>query len=198
MLRGFSDYSDLTLTGTYGEGGALVINEIDYDNVGSDRAEFVEIWNGSASPVDLAGHSLVLVEGQYGEVYATVDLGQAGTLGAGQFLVVGSPSVSVPDGALKINLQGSENQIQNGGPDGVALIKDGAVLDALSYEGRITAAYIPNVGEVSLVEGNPFTTADSGRVERSLCRVPSGADTDDAASDWAATSTVTPGATNAP
>jgi len=198
MLRGFSDYSDLTLTGTYGEGGALVINEIDYDNVGSDRAEFVEIWNGSASPVDLTGHSLVLVEGQYGEVYATVDLGQAGTLGAGQFLVVGSPSVSVPDGALKINLQGSENQIQNGGPDGVALIKDGAVLDALSYEGRITAAYIPNVGEVSLVEGNPFTTADSGRVERSLCRVPSGADTDDAASDWAATSTVTPGATNAP
>ncbi|MDI3286629.1 M4 family metallopeptidase [Polyangium sp. 15x6] len=198
MVRGFSPYSGVTLTGTYGDGAALVINEIDYDNVGADRAEFVEIFNGSASPVNLAGHSLVFVDGQYGEVYATVDLGQAGTLGAGQFLVVGSPSVSVPEGALKLNFQGPENQIQNGGPDGVALVKDGATLDALSYEGRIAAANIPNVGEVSLVEGNPFTTADSGRAERSLCRIPSGADTDDAATDWAATSTVTPGAANVP
>ena len=82
--------------------------------------------------------------------------------------MVGSSSVSVPEGALKIDFQGSENQIQNGGPDGVALVKDGAVLDALSYEGRITAANIPNVGEVSLVEGNPFTTADSGRKVQDL------------------------------
>jgi hypothetical protein len=32
----------------------LVLNEVDYDNVGADNREFVEVFNGTGSPVDLA------------------------------------------------------------------------------------------------------------------------------------------------
>jgi hypothetical protein len=49
-----------------------------------------------------------------------------------------------------------------------------------------------------LVEGTPLaaTVADSNSVDGSLSRLPDGTDTNDAAADWAFTSTKTPGAAN--
>jgi len=41
----------------------LVINEVDYDQPGTDLAEFVEIYNSGASPVSLQDISLVLPNG---------------------------------------------------------------------------------------------------------------------------------------
>jgi hypothetical protein len=71
------------------------------------------------------------------------------------------------------------------------------VLDALSYEGEITAANIAGFSEtVNLVKGTAFDGADSGTEIRSLVRSPNGADTDDAISDWAVTSNLTPGDAN--
>ena len=73
---------------------------------------------------------------------------------------------------------------------------DEGALDAL-YEGEIHAATID--GQVyDLVEGTalPATVADSNSVDGSLCRIPDGSDTDDAATDWVFTSTKTPGAAN--
>ena len=72
------------------------------------------------------------------------------------------------------------------------------MLDALSYEGSITAATIGSV-TYSLVEGNalPAAVADSNTAAGSLGRIPNGSDTGDAATDWAFTTTVTPGAANA-
>jgi aconitate hydratase len=59
---------------------------------------------------------------------------------AGQYLVVAAPAVNVPPGALKVGLA-KGNTVQNGEPDGVALINTakGVVLDALSYEGSMLA-----------------------------------------------------------
>ena len=90
-------------------------------------------------------------------------------------------------------------EAQNGAPDGVALVDTAtdALLDALSYEGPITAAQIGPV-TVSLVEGTvlPPSVADSNTVAGSLARNPDGRDTNDAASDWVFTTTPTPGAPN--
>jgi len=183
-------------------GGALVINEVDYDQIGTDGAEFVEILNTSGAPIDLTGISLVLVNGSTSAPYLTVDLGQAGTLAAGQYLVLAPATVAVPPTALTILATIATNNVQNGAPDGVALIDNNTstLIDGLSYEGSITTASIPPLGTVSLVEGTalPAATADSNTVNGSLSRLPNGTDTDNAATDWAFSGTPTPGAANVP
>jgi vibriolysin len=200
MLNAYSSYSGVSLTGSYtgGATGHLVINEVEYDEIGTDSAEFVEIYNGTGAAVSLSGFSLVLVNGSGNTPYLTVDLSSAGSLAAGQYLVVGSSSVTASPGALKINFTGVNDNIQNGAPDGVALVKSGALVDALSYEGSITAAAIPGVGTVSLVEGTALSAsvADSNTLVKSLGRSSNGTDTDNAATDWTLKSTVTPGAAN--
>lgn len=167
-------------SGGGGDTGArkLVINEIDYDAVGSDTAGFVEIRNDGSAAVTLDGVALVFVNGGDSTEYDRVSL--TGTLAAGAYLVVSKDA-------------------QNGAPDGVALIDtaSAALLDALSYEGPITAVVIDG-HSYSLVEGNPLpaTVADSNTAEGTLIRTPDGHDSNDAATDWAFTTTPTPGAAN--
>jgi len=155
-----------------------VINEIDYDQVGADTDGFVEIKNVGDSEAVLDGLAIVLVNGGDGTEYRRLAL--TGTLAAGAHFVWSTDA-------------------QNGAPDGVALIDtaSGALLDALSYEGEIRAATIDGQ-TYDLVEGNPLAAdvADSNTVDGSLSRLPDGQDTNDAASDWAFTSTKTPGAAN--
>ena len=158
---------------------SLVINEIDYDQVGADSGGFVEIYNAGSGAADLAGVVVVFVDGTDGTEYSRKSL--SGTLAAGEYLVVAADA-------------------QNGAPDGVALIDTagGDLLDALSYEGSITAATIGSA-TYNLVEGNalPAAVADSNTAAGSLARIPNGADSGDAATDWAFTTTITPGAANA-
>lgn len=184
---------------------SLVINEVDYDNPGAtDTAEFVEILNTAPTAANLAGLALVLVNGNDNNEYRRVDLGAAGTLPAGGYLVVHDGAVSLPAGALSLNFANcTDTCIQNGAPDGVALIDTAShtLIDALSYEGGIVAAGIGGfAAPVSLVEGTPLnaTVADSNTTSGSLIRHPNGSDTDDADSDWAFTATPTPGAANTP
>jgi hypothetical protein len=160
------------------EDADLVVNEVDYDQVGTDADGFVELKNTGSAAATLDGIAVVLVNGGDGAEYDRVAL--TGSLAAGAFLVV-------------------PVEMQNGAPDGVALIDTATktLLDALSYEGEIHAATID--GQVyDLVEGTPLaaTVADSNSVDGSLSRLPDGTDTNDAAADWAFTSTKTPGAAN--
>jgi hypothetical protein len=156
----------------------LVINEIDYDQVGADSGGFVEIANVGTESASLEGIALVLVNGGDGAEYARAAL--TGTLAAGAYLSI-------------------EIEAQNGAPDGVALVDTAtkALLDALSYEGPITAATIDGQS-YSLVEGTVLdaSVADSNTVDGSLARIPDGQDTNDANADWEFTSTKTPGAAN--
>ena len=156
----------------------LVINEIDYDQVGTDGGGFVEIANVGTSAAVLDGIAIVLVNGGDNAEYDRVEL--TGSLAAGA-------QISAPIEA------------QNGAPDGVALIAatSGVLLDALSYEGEITAASI-NGQTYNLVEGKALaaTVADSNTQDGSLSRIPNGADTNNASADWAFTTTKTPGAPN--
>ena len=155
----------------------LVINEVDYDQVGADGEGFVEIANTGTEPADLSAVVLVFVDGADGAEYRRQAL--SGSLAPGGYVVV------PVDG-------------QNGSPDGLALLRGSdTLLDALSYEGPITQAQI-GVRTFSLVEGTalPAEVADSNTVDGSLIRNPDGRDSDDAASDWAFTTTSTRGAAN--
>jgi hypothetical protein len=155
----------------------LVLNEVDYDQPGTDSGGFVELFNAGRGTADLSGLALAFVSGDDGSEYKRVPLG--GSVLAGAYHVV-------------------QVDAQNG-PDGVALVDTvtGALLDALSYEGEIRQAWIGST-LYDLVEGTPLpsTVADSNTVAGSLVRVPDGNDTDDAASDWRFTTTPTPGNPN--
>jgi imidazolonepropionase-like amidohydrolase len=174
--------------------GNLLINEIDYDQDGSDDAEFVEILNTSSVSWPLDDVALVLVNGNGSEEYARAQL--SGSLAAGGYLVVVNGNVTVPSSASRVDI--SDN-LQNGSPDGVALVdtSSGILLDALSYEGEITAAQIDGFTEpFNLVSGTATTAEDTNDTERSLVRMPNGSDTGDDATDWAEASTPTPGEAN--
>ena len=187
-------------------GGGLVINEVDYDQIGSDTDEFVEIFNNTSSDVDLTGLQLVFVNGGGNPPaeYRRVDLGTIGILGAGEYLVVGSATMlaSVPLSAYTITFPLASDNFQNGPTDAVGILDTATstFVDALSYEGPVTAGQVNGVGPMNFVEGTvlPVAVADSNTVVRSLIRWPNGSDTDDAATDWRATSTLTPGAVNVP
>jgi len=182
--------------------GGLVINEIDYDQPGSDAGEFIEIYNAGGVARDLADLAVVLVNGLTGQEYERIELSGAGSsLPAGAYLVVGSPGIvaALPPGTPSIEFAASSNNIQNGAPDGVALldIAAPALVDALSYEGTIEAAQFDGIpGTFDLVEGTPATAADSNSSAGSLARIPDGVDSGDADSDWSFVAPTSPGAAN--
>ncbi|MEZ4296064.1 MAG: lamin tail domain-containing protein [Polyangiaceae bacterium] len=178
----------------------LVINEVDYDQVSTDTLEFVEIYNATANTVSLANLKLILVDGTSNGPYGFVDLSSAGSLAAGQYLVVGTATVMPAAGALKIDFGGTMNQLQNGSPDGLALIDDGTdtVIDVISYEGAITTANLSTwgLGTVSLVEGVALGANVKDEGDGALCRFPNSKDTESSAADWIFCPASSPGAPN--
>ncbi len=100
------------------------INEIHYDNAGGDVDEFIEV--AGTTGTDLSNYSIVLYNGANGLVYGTMNL--FGTLG-NQSNGFGTASFPYP-----------VNGVQNGSPDGIALVLNGSmVLQFLSYEGAFPA-----------------------------------------------------------
>ena len=163
-------------------GPALVINEIDYDQPSTDTAEFIEILNNGVSPVDLAGWSLALINGNGGTLYATIDLA-GGVLAGGDYLVVCANAATVAN--CDIDASPDTNLIQNGAPDAVALLLDGVVMDAVSYEGDTVAPY---------TEGSGAGLDDS--TDGSISRCPDGVDTDQNNLDLEFVAVSTPGDEN--
>lgn len=178
----------------------LVINEVDYDQDGNDTAEFIELLNTSNVAINLTNHAVVLVNGANNSTYATINL--AGSIDPGQYLVLAHANFAVPAPALKVTI--TSGIVQNGGadPDGIAIVDKTAkkVVDALSYDGPITAVNIAGIGVVSLVEGTalPGSVIDNPATAGSLARLPNGQDTNNAAGDWKFTKNPTPAAANLP
>ena len=109
----------------------VFINEIHYDNTGADSGEKIEI--AAPSGTNLTGWTVVLYNGSGGAKYGTLSLGAAaGTCGTY---------------SLYVN---SYSGIQNGTPDGMALVDDSnAVIQFLSYEGFFAATDGPAIGMTS-------------------------------------------------
>ena len=112
----------------------VFVNELLYDSTGTDTGEAIEIAGPAGT--DLTGWSLVLYTGSDGTVYNTTAL--SGTIpeeGAG----FGTRAVSYPT-----------NGIQNGSPDGLAVVDaTGQVIQFLSYEGVFAATDGPAEGITS-------------------------------------------------
>ena len=147
------------------------VNELHYDNAGTDTGEFVEISGPTGT--DLNGWSLVLYNGTSSQrsPYATVNFTAADSFGTTGFVVVNRPT----------------NGIQNGSPDGLALVDpSGAVVEFLSYEGTFTAAAGPAAG---------LTSTDIG-VEESFS-TDIGSSLQRFAGGWEGPYPETPGAANA-
>jgi hypothetical protein len=178
----------------------LVINEVDYDQIMTDDAEFIEIYNPGPDPVNLTGVGLLLVNGanlMSPTIYGVVGLGPAVSLAADQYLVVENSATVVPaPGSLVVPFLGTQDQLQNGPNDGILLGHAATCqqIDALAYEGPVTI-FFGMCGVVSLVEGTATPAVDEDTVG-SLIRNPNSSDTDDAATDWSFTTTATPGAAN--
>lgn len=110
------------------------ISEIHYDNVSGDVGEGIELTGPAGA--DLTGWRLVLYNGSGGAPYDTTTL--SGTLDA-SCGAEGTRVVTYPP-----------NGIQNGSPDGVALVNaSGALTEFLSYEGTLTAVGGPADGMTS-------------------------------------------------
>lgn len=119
-----------------GTESSVFVNELHYDNASIDAGEFIEVAGPAGT--DLAGWSVVLYNGSTpsaATTYSTTALTgviphQQGGYGT---VVVDYPS----DG------------IQNGAPDGLALVNGATVVQLLSYEGVLTAANGPAAGHTS-------------------------------------------------
>jgi hypothetical protein len=113
----------------------VFINELHYDNSGTDAGEGVEIAGPAGT--SLAGWNLALYDGTSGALYDSLSLGGL-----------------IPDqqngyGTLFFTHAG----IQNGGttaPDGLALVNNTDVLQLISYEGVFTAVDGPAAGLTSI------------------------------------------------
>lgn len=121
-----------TFVGTNPPNPTVFISEIHYDNAGADTGEFVEVT--ATAGTNLTGYSLVLYNGNGGAPYSTTALDGA------------VPNEVNGQGAIAFDIVG----IQNGSPDGVALVApDGSVIEFLSYEGSFTAVGGPADGLTS-------------------------------------------------
>lgn len=111
----------------------VFINEIHYDNDGTDTGEAIEIAGPAGT--DLSGWSLVLYNGNGNASYDTISLSDV------------IPNNQSGFGTLSF----PRNGIQNGAPDGIALVKlPDTVIQFLSYEGTFTALDGPALGMTSI------------------------------------------------
>lgn len=105
------------------------ISEIHYDNTGGDVGEFVEVT--IPATCDCSVGSVIFYNGNGGSSYGTID--------------VSTPVDPVNDQVISVAFAG----IQNGSPDGMALVCMGEVVEFISYEGSLEAINGPAAGMTS-------------------------------------------------
>lgn len=157
----------------------VFINEIHYDNAGADAAEAVEIAGPAGT--DLSGWSVVLYNGT--------------TPGASVAYDTDALSGVIPDqgnGYGTVSLGYPANGIQNGSPDGLALLNGATLIQFLSYEGVMTAANGPASGQVS----TDIAVSESGTESLGLSLQLKGSGSTYQDFTWAAASTASFGSVN--
>lgn len=134
---------------SYANGQTTFINEIHYDNSGSDTGEAIEIAGPSGT--NLTGWSIELYNGSNGTSYGTINLNETISEQGNGYGTINIPRTG----------------IQNGAPDGIALVDPAStVIQFLSYEGSFTAVDGPAAGLTSTDIG--VSEASSTTVGHSL------------------------------
>ena len=169
--------------------GAVIVNEFDYDQIGTDAAEFVELYNPDAAAEPLTGLSLVFFNGATtaNTAYRTVAL--TGSIPSLGYVTIGNqPGATIAIGA-------ATDAFQNGAPDAFGIYTGTAPTAAtatnlvantgITYEGTNTGVPV----EFSIV-GATSADGDSNSFNASFSRIPDGTGA------FVLTGTPTPGATN--
>jgi predicted extracellular nuclease len=155
----------------------VFINEIHYDNASTDTGEAIEIAGPAGT--DLSGWEVVLYNGSNGSVYNTIAL--SGTL----------TDIDSGFGMFVINLP--TNGLQNGSPDGIALINNGSVEQFLSYEG----SFVANGGPADSMSSTDIGVSEASSTPAGDSLQLTGTGSTAADFTWAAAQPSTFGATNA-
>ena len=111
----------------------VVINEVDYDQIGTDNAEYLEVKNIGATAFPLQYLSVVMINGNNGGAveYRTIESSSWPALEPGDYFVIcGNQSITVNCDHAASPMT---NLIQNGSPDAIALIwtPDSSIIDML-------------------------------------------------------------------
>lgn len=161
---------------------AVVINEVDYDQPGTDLAEFIELFNSGGSAVSLNNYSIDLINGRDSSVYRSIDLSGFDIAADGYFVVCGDASLVAN---CDYSFTTSSSWMQNGAPDALALYDGSTLLDSLSYEGELQP----------FTEGDTLTISNNNTDISSIARIPNGLDTDNNALNFQM-GCITPGSAN--
>lgn len=122
---------DTVVPSVAGLASTIFINEILYDITGADAGEFIEVAGPAGT--SLTGWSLVLYNGSNGASYDT------------DALPATIPSQQGGYGTVSISY--AADGVQNGAPDGIALVNNGTVVQFLCYEGTFAATNGPANGQ---------------------------------------------------
>lgn len=151
-----------TLSSLPDAGAAIFINEVDYDQPGSDTAEFIELFNNGSANISLDGYDIDLINGSNSSVYRHIDL-SGYTINSGAYFVVCNDPSQVAN--CNDNFTATTGWIQNGAPDALALYDNNQLMvDALSYEGELSP----------FSESTNAVVKDSNSVITSLSRLEDG------------------------
>ncbi len=161
---------------------AVVINEIDYDQPGTDNAEFIELFNPGSSAISLDNYSIDLINGSNSSSYRNIDL-SGFSISAGSYFVMCSDASLVAN--CNYSFTSSNGWFQNGAPDAVALYENTNLLDSLSYEGLLSP----------YTEGDALIIKDNNTDIISISRIIDGADSNNNALDFEL-GCITPGSAN--
>jgi len=162
----------------------ILINEIDYDQGGTDTAEFIELFNSGSDDVSLDNFHLDFINGGLVNTptYRSFDLTGYSLAAYSYFVICGNSSM-----VMNCNFDTgiNRNLIQNGSPDGIALYNGSNLIDAITYEGVIAG----------VTEGSDGALADQNSGIMSIGRLLDSLDTNNNAADFDY-GCITPGTTN--
>lgn len=161
---------------------AIIINEIDYDQPGTDTAEFIELFNTGSAAVSLSNYSIELINGRNSSSYRSIDLSGFNIDANSYFVVCGDANLVAN---CNYSFTTTNSWFQNGAPDAVALYESTNLLDSLSYEGALPL----------FTEGDFLTINDNNSDIASLARIANGIDSNNNALDFQL-GCITPGSAN--
>ena len=172
----------LTSSLTFSSHSSIIINEIDYDQPGTDVAEFIELFNSGTSAISLDNYSIDLVNGSSSSSYRTIDL-SGFSINANDYFVVCGDASQVAN--CDYSFTTTSGWLQNGAPDAIGLYENTNLLDSLSYEGALAP----------FTEGGTLTISDSNTDILSIGRIMVGMDSNDNLLDFDI-GCITPGTVN--
>jgi hypothetical protein len=172
----------LTTTAAFPCLASVVINEIDYDQPGTDTAEFIELFNSGTFAIALSNYSIELINGTNSTSYRTIDLSGFSVDANSYFVICGDASLVAN---CNYSFTSINSWVQNGAPDAVALYENATLLDSLSYEGLLSG----------FTEGDVLVVSDSNIVTMSISRIANGFDSNNNNIDFHP-GCITPGSSN--